>query len=67
MEKFRIAKWKAGRFFGLYQDDELVAVTVYRRGAVEIMERLQKLERLSERNEDEAKDSFSRNGTKQAE
>ena len=63
---FRIEKWKSGRFFALFQGGELIAVTVYRRGATEIMKRLQELERIIERNEHEAEDSFSRSGTDQA-
>lgn len=47
MEGFRIEKWKSGKFFALYDDNNtLVAVTVYRRGALEIKRRLQDLKSM---------------------
>ncbi len=44
--QYRIEKYD--RFFAVYdQKDELVAVTVYRKGAQEVVRRLRKVEQLS--------------------
>jgi len=38
---FRISRYPCSRFWALYDGDDLVAVTVYRRGAEEVRRRLQ--------------------------
>jgi len=38
---FRISRYRYSRFWAVYDGDDLVAVTVYRRGAEEVRRRLQ--------------------------
>src|SRR4029453_15663721 len=38
---YRVARYPASRFYALYDGDELLAVTVYKKGAVAIRDRLQ--------------------------
>ena len=45
MEKFRIEKW--GRFFALYENDELLCLAVYKKGAKAVLNRIQELKRLN--------------------
>jgi hypothetical protein len=41
----KIEKWKGGRFHGLYQDNgELIAVIVYKKGAVNVKRLLEVIE-----------------------
>ncbi len=41
----RIERWKGGRFWAVYDvDGSLVCVTVYRKGAMEVVRRLQQSE-----------------------
>lgn len=61
MEKFRIEKWKSGRSFALYDENgDLICVTLYRRGALKVVRRLEELKRIVERVDNEAEQSFSR-------
>ena len=39
---FTIAPWKHSRFWAVYEADVLVAVCVYRRGAVALVARLER-------------------------
>jgi hypothetical protein len=39
-----IEKYGETKFFGLYDGDELVCVTVYKRGAKEVKKRLEEME-----------------------
>ena len=39
-----IERYGETRFFGLYDGDELVCVTVYKRGAKEVKKRLEEME-----------------------
>jgi hypothetical protein len=39
-----IEKYGETKFFGLYDGDDLVCVTVYRRGAKEVKKRLEEME-----------------------
>ena len=43
MANYRIDKY-TDRFFAVYSDNDLVAVTVYKKGAVAVKDRLEKLE-----------------------
>jgi hypothetical protein len=38
---FTIERWKLTRFWALYENGELVCVTVYRKGAVSLRKRLE--------------------------
>jgi hypothetical protein len=38
---FTIERWKLTRFWALYENGELVCVTVYRKGAVSLRRRLE--------------------------
>jgi hypothetical protein len=38
---YRVARYPASRFYALYDGDELLAVTVYKKGAVAMRDRLQ--------------------------
>jgi hypothetical protein len=40
---FRIAPYPYSRFWALYEGDELLGVTVYKKGAVRIAERIKEL------------------------
>lgn len=61
MEKFRIERWKSSRGFGLYDEKgQLICVTLYRRGALEVVRRLEELKRIAEKVDNEAEQSFSR-------
>jgi hypothetical protein len=42
---YRIAKYRKTRFFGLYDGEELLAVTVYKKGARELKDRLEAKDR----------------------
>ena len=43
---FTIERWKLTRFWALYENGELVCVTVYRKGAVSLRRRLEALSAL---------------------
>jgi hypothetical protein len=43
----RVDRYPSSRFWAVYDGDELVAVTVYRRGAREVLRRLQALQTLA--------------------
>jgi hypothetical protein len=45
-EGMHIVKWD--RYFALYDQDELVCVTVYKRGAVEVKRRIEELKRYKD-------------------
>jgi len=49
---YRIDKY-TDRFFAVYSDNDLVAVTVYKKGAVAVKDRLEKLEAKIEKLESE--------------
>lgn len=46
MNTMEIAKW--GRYFALYDQEELVCVTVYKKGAQEVKRRIEELKTLIE-------------------
>jgi hypothetical protein len=46
----RVDRYPSRRFWAVYDGDELVAVTVYRRGAREVLRRLQALQTLASTN-----------------
>jgi hypothetical protein len=46
----RVDRYPSSRFWAVYDGDELVAVTVYRRGAREVLRRLQALQPLTSTN-----------------
>ena len=46
MNKMEIAKW--GRYFALYDQEELVCVAVYKKGAIEVKRRIEELKNLVE-------------------
>lgn len=41
MEKYKVEKYKSGRNWAVYVDDILLAVTVYKKGALAIVEALE--------------------------
>jgi hypothetical protein len=45
MDGFTIEKWD--RFFALYENGELLCVTVYKKGALAVLNRLQELKHLN--------------------
>ena len=45
MDGFTIEKWD--RFFALYENGELLCVTVYKKGALAVLNRIQELKRLN--------------------
>ena len=45
MEGFTIEKWD--RFFALYENGELLCVTVYKKGALAVLNRIQELKGLN--------------------
>ena len=46
MNTMEIAKW--GRYFALYDEEELVCVTVYKKGAQEVRRRIEELKAMIE-------------------
>ena len=46
MNTMEIAKW--GRYFALYDQEELVCVTVYKKGAQEVRRRIEELKAMIE-------------------
>ena len=44
MNTMEIAKW--GRYFALYDQEELVCVTVYKKGAQEVRRRIEELKAM---------------------
>jgi len=46
MDRMEIAKW--GRYFALYDQEELVCVTVYKKGAREVKRRIEELRGMVE-------------------
>ena len=46
MNTMEIAKW--GRYFALYDQEELVCVTVYKKGAQEVRRRIEELKAMTE-------------------
>ena len=46
MNTMEIAKW--GRYFALYDQEELVCVTVYKKGAQEVKRRIEELRGMVE-------------------
>jgi hypothetical protein len=46
-EGMHIVKWD--RYFALYDQDELVCVTVYKKGAIEVKRRIEELKRCKDR------------------
>ena len=46
MNTMEIAKW--GRYFALYDQEELVCVTVYKKGAQEVRRRIEELKSMVE-------------------
>jgi hypothetical protein len=44
MDGFTIEKWD--RFFALYENGELLCVTVYKKGALAVQRRIEELKRL---------------------
>jgi hypothetical protein len=47
MNTMEIAKW--GRYFALYDQEELVCVTVYKKGAQEVRRRIEELKAMIEK------------------
>ncbi len=46
MNTMEIAKW--GRYFALYDQEELICVTVYKTGAQEVRRRIEELKTMTE-------------------
>jgi hypothetical protein len=44
MGNFQIEPWDS-RYYALFDEDELVCVTAYKKGAIEVMKRLSKVKR----------------------
>ena len=53
MDGFTIEKWD--RFFALYENGELLCVTVYKKGALAVLNRIQELKGLNEGENDAAR------------
>ena len=58
-QRLSIEKWDS-RFWAVYEGEELVAVTVYRKGAARIKERIEELLAMIQRGEHEAETTFPR-------
>jgi hypothetical protein len=55
-EEMRIERWKSSRGFALYDENgELICITLYRKGAVEVRRQIQELRNMIERGEHETK------------
>jgi hypothetical protein len=52
-----IEKWDT-RFWAVYEGNELVAVTVYRKGAIRVKERIEELRAIIERSEHDTERVF---------
>lgn len=53
IEGMHIEKWD--RFFALYENGELLCVTVYKKGAMSVLNRIQELKRLAGGEDDTAR------------
>jgi hypothetical protein len=59
MDGLTIEKWD--RFFALYENGELLCVTVYKKGALAVQKRIEELKSLAEVGEDDAAGLISKN------
>jgi hypothetical protein len=63
VSRFHIERYSGSRFFALYDGEELLAVTVYRKGAETVRDRLQALEaRLAASAQDQGEDRAEQAG-----
>jgi hypothetical protein len=59
MDGFTIEKWD--RFFALYENGELLCVTVYKKGALAVQKRIEELKNLTGVEKDDAAGLISKN------